>query len=351
MKTDFRSRYAAVTIASRKYLSLARVTARSFKEHNPDTDFFVLLADDPSSFSFDPEDSIFTAIPLGDLGLANAESVCFRYKELELSYALTPCAIRYLLGLGYQGVMFLKQETLVLGELLSVAALLDSSSVFLTPHLLEPIRRPEGTEWEIHVALAGIFNGGFLGFANTPEAGAFLDWWAERTLKECFLEVAQGLHYEQRWLDFVPSFVRSCTILRDPGLNVGHWNLLDRDVQFTNGRVTACGIPCRVFRFSGYNPDLPGNLTRYNADLVSESIGDAADVLRKYREMLIEAKFDETRRLPYAFDSFDNGVPIMDGVRRIYAALGEQAAQFGNPFEARHPSSFFDRLRSLGLQP
>lgn len=343
---DSQSKYAAVTIVSMRYLALARVTARSFKQHNPDTDFYILLADEPATDAFVSVDGMFRFLDVSELALDAPESVFFKYSELELSYALTPTVIKHLLNKGYAGVLFLKQETLVLGDLGAVISHLDSSSVLLTPHLLAPIGRKNSVEWELNVLQAGIFNGGFIGFADNLEARAFLDWWEGKTLESCVREVESGLHFEQRWLDFVPSFVSLYMIIRDPGINVGHWNLLDRDISVCDGQVFAQGVPCRVFRFSGYDPASPQFLTKYNKALSIDKIGDAAQVLRHYQAMLDEAEYAHLICLSYAFERFDNGVPITDEMRRLYRQLGTNAIRFGNPFQTSHADNFYHWLSS-----
>ena len=345
------SKYAAVTIVSMPYLALARVTGHSFREHNPDTDFFIFLADRPIAHAFEPADSEFRFLNVNDLELDHAESVFFRYKELELTYALTPSVIKHLLDIGYQGVMFLKQETLVLGALDDVTSNFSDSSVLLTPHLLVPIGRKGGEKWELNVLLSGIFNGGFIGFSDTAEARVFLDWWEQKTLMQCFLDVAGGLHFEQRWLDFVPSFVQSYTIIRDPGVNVGHWNLLDRNIKVCDGKITAMGMPCRIFRFSGYDAKAPAYLTRYNKDIAMDRIGEAAAVLRKYQKRLSDARHEATSRLPYAFGYFDNGAEITDAMRKRYIGCGVTVSRFGDPFETNHPGSFYEWLSSGSSLP
>lgn len=343
---DSHSKYAAVTIVSMRYLALARVTGHSFKQHNPDADFYILLADEPVADAFVPADTIFRFLHVSELALDAPESVFFKYSELELSYALTPTVIKHLLNKGYAGVLFLKQETLVIGDLGAVISHLDSSSVLLTPHLLAPIRHKNGVEWELNVLQAGIFNGGFIGFADNLEARTFLDWWEDKTLESCVREVENGLHFEQRWLDFVPSFVSSYMIIRDPGINVGHWNLLDRDISVCDGQVFAQGVACRVFRFSGYDPASPELLTKYNKELSIDKIGDAAQVLRHYQTMLDDAGYVHTMRLSYTFDRFDNGVQITDEMRKIYRELGANASRFGNPFQTNHADNFYHWLSS-----
>src|SRR5262245_55996432 len=335
------TRFAAVTIASKSYLALARVTARSFRDHNPDMEFLLLLADEENGQIDRANEPFSSIIALDDLGIPEPDRFRFQCSELELCYALTPYAIDFLLGRGFDGVIFLKQETLVLDELGSVAADLERHSALLTPHFLEPPRRPDALTWERNVLLAGVFNCGFVAFSACQEARTFLAWWKERTFRECTRDVANGLHFEQRWLDFAPSLMPRHRVLRDPGMNVGHWNLWDREIRLQNGSVTARGRPCRVFRFSGYDPERPEVVTRHGAPRAVESTGDAARVFSLYREMLAQAGYRETRRLPYAYGRFDNGVAVTDQARRTYRRLGSRARRFGNPFEAEPAGSYY----------
>jgi hypothetical protein len=193
----------------------------------------------------------------------------------------------------------------------------------------------------MNVLRAGVFNGGFMAFSQHDEARRFLAWWREKTFQECVRDVRNGVHFEQRWLDFVPSLTTDHRILRDPGLNVGHWNLPDRDIRAHNGRVTAKGVPCRVFRFSGYEPDRPRSVSKYNPRYTVASTGDAAQVFARYRALLMDAHYEETRRLPYAYEHFDNGVVIPERARRIYRRLGERARRFGDPFETAPAGSYY----------
>jgi hypothetical protein len=71
-----------------------------------------------------------------------------------------------------------------------------------------------------------------------PEARGFLAWWRARLARHCELEVARGLHHDQGWVDLAPGFVQDCHLLRDPGVNVGHWNLDERALEETGGNVT-----------------------------------------------------------------------------------------------------------------
>jgi hypothetical protein len=149
------------------------------------------------------------------------------------------------------------------------------------------------------------------------------------------------MHYEQRWLDLVPALFEDVEIVRDPGYNVGHWSLPDHVIEATRAGVLVDGAPCRLFRFSGYVPEEPGQVTRYSRRPAMGEIGDAALLFERYRGALVEAGYEETRHWPYAYDRFDNGVAIPELVRSIYRDLGEDVARFGDPFGARSSGSFY----------
>lgn len=333
-------KFAAATIVSKSYLALARVTAGSFRRHNPDIPFYTLLADEQDGY-FDPALEPFHTLQLDQLRMEESSRFRFQYTELELSYACTPYLIDHLLGEGFDGVVFLKQETLVLGSLAPEFDKLQRHTVLLTPHFLEPPVGPRALEWELNVLRAGVFNGGFLAFSSHEEARRVLAWWKEKTSRGCFRAVEDGVHFEQRWLDFVPSFAPGFHILRDPGMNVAHWNLPERRICVGGGRVMADGMPCRVFRFSGYQPEAPHRVTRYNPKMTVESTGDAAEVFALYQSMLGSAGYHECRRWPYAYGFFDNGAPISDRARLTYHDLGDEASRFGDPFATAHEGSYF----------
>jgi hypothetical protein len=331
----------AASIASKSCIALARVTARSFIEHNPGIPFYLLLADEEQGL-INPANEPFSIIRMDQLALDEPARFRFQYTEMEMSYALTPHLIEHLLNVGFDAVMFLKQETLVLDELGTIFDKLGRYSVLLTPHLLDPGEDDEALTWEINVLQAGVFNGGFVAFNNSNHSRRFLGWWKEKTARECFRAVEAGIHFEQRWLNFAPAFVPDHLILHDPGMNVGHWNLGERHVEaLPDGRVTAGGGRCRIIRFSGYDPDVPEQTSKYHPDLTLNRSGGASSVFRHYHQLLMEAGHEETRQWPYAFALFDNGVRIPDIVRRIYHDMPDAGERFGDPFCTAPAGSFY----------
>ncbi len=334
---------AACTIVAKNMISLARVLAASFRRHHPDVPFVVLLADDVDG-RFDPAGEPFELIPFGALAVPDGARFRFRYTQQALSYAATPFLIAHLLDRGFGRVVFFKQESLVLGSHYEIFEWLRQDALVMTPHLLSPLAGPDRVARELNILLSGVFNVGLLGVADVPEGRRFLSWWQDRVLTHCHHDVLHGMHYEQRWLDLVPSYFTGVRIVRDPAWNVAHWNLPERRVSVSASGVIVDGMPCRLFRFSGFDPEHPLVPTRYSNRLTWENIGEAREVFVQYARALDEAGYQESKHWPFAYGCFDNGVAVPDFARRLYLELGAAADQFGDPRCTSHAGSFYEWL-------
>ncbi len=331
---------AAATIVAKSWLAHARVLADSFRRRHPDLPFFVLLADEAEG-CFDPAAERFECVGLADLAISRPERFRFRHAQQELSYAATPFLIAHLLDRGFDRILFLKQETLVVGDLGPIFDRLAQRPILLTPHLLAPLSGADAVAREVNILLSGVYNVGMLGVAEAPVARRFLAWWGERTAAGCRQAVAGGLHYEQRWLDLVPGWFPEAEIVRDPGANVGHWNLPERRVEVDGDDVRVDGCPGRIVRFSGHDPARPHQLTRHSARLSAAEAGPVAELFERYRLALDAAGHAGISAWPYAFGCFDDGVAIPDLARELYSSLDDaDLERFGDPFAAAPAGSF-----------
>lgn len=126
------------TIAAKRDIALVRVLANSFRQGHADIPFLVLLTDGVDGY-FDPATEPFRLLGLDELEVRDLPRFRFHYSPQELAYAATPYLLSHLLDRGFTRVAFLKQESLVLGDLTPVLRLLDHHSIVLTPHLLAPL--------------------------------------------------------------------------------------------------------------------------------------------------------------------------------------------------------------------
>ena len=84
------------TIIARNYLAAARVLARSFQEHNPGGTCWTLVIDDHGG-EVDPTGEPFKVVRPEQLGIEQWHQMAAGYNVLELSTAVKPWLLRYLL--------------------------------------------------------------------------------------------------------------------------------------------------------------------------------------------------------------------------------------------------------------
>ncbi|RIK10581.1 MAG: hypothetical protein DCC49_02700 [Acidobacteria bacterium] len=312
------------------------VIAESVREFNPDLFIAMLVIPEKTEHEeidcFGPE----------DLNLPDLRSREFAYPETVLTYALTAAFMRLLLNSGYAtSLLFVKQESMVVGDLAPIFDELEEGEILLTPHLLAPLG--EGRDRELNILHSGAYNGGVLGVTQGEESTRFLNWWDARLATNCRHKVGAGMHFEQRWLDLVPGLFGSVVISRDPGFNIGHWCLPERPISVEGQRVLADASPARIFRFSGYDPDAPEFPTIHSDRVATAALGDAAIVFERYRSAakLARSVIEDTASAPVA--CFTNGVPIPDAARDLYLEVSKQ--DFGDPFDSEGPESFFEWLK------
>jgi hypothetical protein len=205
------------TIIAKNYVAYARVLARSFREHHPDSRCHTLVIDDAAGY-LEADAEPFELVTPGQLDLEGFERMAARYDVLELSTAVKPWLLRHLLhDRGLEKVAYLDPDIQVCSSLAGIDALLDDHEIALIPHLTEPIpddgRKPSATD----ILIAGAYNLGFVALARRPEVDALLAWWAERLESECVVAPERGIFVDQRWMDFVPGFLERVAVVRDPG--------------------------------------------------------------------------------------------------------------------------------------
>jgi hypothetical protein len=320
---------AVGTVFAKNYLPLARVLAASFRRYHPDVPFIGVLADQPQS-CFRPDAEPFRIVELADLEVPGFERLAFRYSRFQLSVVGKTYLLERLLDEGYDSALFLDVDTLVLGDLGALLDRVRRSPITIVPHLLTPLDGRDRTARELNILQSGVFNGGVVGVSDCAAARRFLAWWQDRVSANCRHSLADGLHFDQKWLDLVPAYFPDVCQDRDPRVNVAHWNLPERLAYVGDWRL---------FHFSGYDPGEPDRVTRYADRVAMSSI--LRPLFARYQQELEAVGWPETADWPYAYGVWDNGVPIPDVVRTLYDGLGDEASRFGDPFRTASRESFF----------
>jgi hypothetical protein len=323
-------------------LPFARVLATSLRRHHPDCRLIVALADEIDG-TFDPTAEPFTILRSHDLGVPELRDLAFRRTQREFAITLKPYLLARMLE-DDDAALFLDPDVLVLDRLDCLFDRVQQHALTLVPHALGPPASADRVERELVLYRAGVFNGGVVGVRRDTSTSRFLSWWQKRVHRLCFYGVDRGIHYDQRWLDLSVGFVKDVHVHRDVGLDVAHWNLSERPIRIRGGVITAAGEPCRLFHFSGFDPDHPDTPTRYRPTLRLDELGEAKQLFADYADELRNAGWDEARDLPYAYGSFDNGVSIPHAARQLFAEQADRA-ELGDPFATGGTHNYFKWLK------
>ena len=119
----------------------------------------------------------------------------------------------------------------------------EGTTVALTPHRF-PARLAERNRF-------GRFNAGWVSASCSQEGRRFIDWWRERCLEWCRLEVQDDRFGDQKYLDQVPILFSRVSILDHPGANLAPWNLDGFDIRRSEGAVAVDGYLLVFFHFHG----------------------------------------------------------------------------------------------------
>ena len=323
--------FAACTIIAKNYLPMARVLYESWNAFHPDCALYVLLLDSPWGF-FDPDAEPFQSVLVPELDIPNLNSFLFKYALLESSTAVKPFFLSYLFRrYSMDKLLYLDPDILILHSLDGLKHSLDDADVLLTPHLLSPLPTDGHRQTEHDILKSGAYNLGFLGLRNGPASQQFLHWWCDKLYHYCIVAIEDGLFVDQKWMDLVPGMFDGVRILRDPGYNVAYWNLHERSVSVADS-ISVNGKPLYFFHFSGFDPDKPEIVSKFQDRFQMEDIGDTRKIYDKYRLLLIEKGWNQTSGWKYEHDFFRDGTEIPKWARRYYWSLKTDVMQLEDPF-------------------
>ncbi|UUY09431.1 hypothetical protein LRS11_05170 [Pseudomonas sp. J452] len=327
-----------VSIAAKNYLPRVRVLAASLQTWHPELSLHVLLADELAG-ELDPASEPYRLVTLDELQMADQRQFCFRYDIKQRAAALKPYFLQHLLDQGHQHVLFIDPDMLVTASLAPLLEPLQQHAILLTPHLLHPASGQLAAQRELEILRAGMFNAGVIGVSASAQGQAFLAWWRQRLALHAQDSVAEGMYYDQRWLDLVPGLFDQLYVVRDAGCNVAHWNLGERPLEWRNAELLCAKQLCRLIHFSGYDPNSPERLS-YHADWIAPDSGSPlAALLEDYRQRLLVAGQAQVDGWRTAWEHFDNGLTISPILRKIFAANATHE-RFGDPFHCGQGSFF-----------
>ena len=325
---------AFVTVVTHDHLHFALALRASLTEHHPDKKLFVCVAD-MASPSSDVECDTITLLSPVQFAIPQWRRFAFQYSPLELSCALKPFILEYVAGLGYNKLVYLDADIQLYSSLDEVFRLLDIYSLLLTPHVTQDFP-DDGCKPTLAILRnAGIYNAGFVALRTTATGSRFIRWWKERCYKHCIVDLRGGFHVDQAWLDFVPAMFEGVCIVKNNGWNVGFWNLLHRPIHIDlNGNYRVLDERLSFFHFSGFDPDFPSVLSKYQDRLDLRDYAVVQRMVLAYTCRLDEVGRREYESHGYQFSTLSDGTTIQPKWREAVRLEDMRLAGIDDPFDA-----------------
>jgi hypothetical protein len=291
---------AICTVSTRSHLGFALALLRSAQVHAPRAGRFLLLVDDPEgAVDLGPLAKILR--PHDIVGTDLFAELVYKYNAAELCFALKPPLLARLLELGFDQAHYLDGDTWLVGDFELVERRLRNANIQLTPHLRAPLPLDGRNPTELSLLRAGTYNAGYVGVARSDVARRFLDWWAQRVRRWGINEPRFGMSGDQKWLDPVPNLFPGVVINPDPGVNAAYWNLSGHRLERRGTAVTVDGQPLVLLHLSGFDPDVPDILSKFQNRIDSTHHAIIANLLHSYAKEVLASEHRRWTAQPYAY--------------------------------------------------
>jgi GT2 family glycosyltransferase/glycosyltransferase involved in cell wall biosynthesis len=330
------------TVINKAWVAHARALAESLRTHVPEAVLSVLVVDSIEGF-IDPAREPFEILAPEDLAIEGFAAMSARYDITELCCALKPAIVRHLLGRG-ETVVYLDSDVRAFAPLDGLEQALQAHPLLLTPHLLDPLPDDGHAPDELAILLAGSFNLGFAAARATPEVEALLDWWSNRLRTGSRLRPAQAMVFDQRWADLMPGLFEHVGRYRDPGTNFGYWRAASSRVERDGERVLIDGHPLRCMHFTGYDPDRPERLSRYDNRTVLTRESVLGELCAEFAARLDAHGHAEASAWPYGFAATASGAPLSAELRALWDRAAHAGSVTETPFTEAGEQAFLSWL-------
>lgn len=336
----------AYTSFSFSYLNRARVLAATLRKQHPDWVIWAVMVDkEPEGFTWNLEDEDFDRLLTAeDLFGDETDQWLFGHDIIEACTAVKGHALLHILAEpSAEKVFYFDPDIAVFNTMDPVSDLLDTHSIVLTPHQVDPESADDMVailDNEIASLNFGTYNLGFVAVNQSGEAHRFAKWWADRLKDWCHDRQDIGVFVDQKWCNLVPCFFDDVKVLRDPGYNVASWNLSQRTMSYdVDGQALINGAPLRFYHFTKLGPVGDVMTRRYANNNI-----EIYELWWWYRHEVEMATDPTIPKGWWHYGSFENGTEIQRNIRELYRSRQDLRDTFSEPYKAG-PNSFFEWVK------
>jgi hypothetical protein len=279
----------AFTICSINYLAQAKTLGDSLLKHNPEYKFYIGLVDKLAESKIDKSKlPDYELVEVADLNIDGFDGMFDRYNITELNTAVKPFFLQFFYDKYPNAsiVNYFDPDIEVFQPFTDLDKNLGEYSLVLTPHTCSPY--PDGLNpKERDLLNTGVFNLGFIGTSRSTITIEFLKWWQQKLRFECYIDLANGMFVDQLWVNFAPVYWENVLIDRHLGYNMAYWNLHERALNFSENQYWVNRTePLVFFHYSGYNPNRPEDISKYQNRFTFSEKKEEKQLFDKYADTL-----------------------------------------------------------------
>lgn len=340
------------TITARNYLALALTLSESVSRFHPEISLTIIVADGLEQLPHIDLPSNHRLLDASDfIDERTLKENAFKYNITEFCTSFKPAAFLHLFEEqpGREIIFYMDPDTRLYSRLDPIVDEAAGKHIFLTPHVIDCRIEDDNPYPEYHHLWEGIFNLGFVAIRRGADSNRLLKWWDARLQNYCYADYIDGLHTDQKWMDYVPAlFPEATQIVRHYGANVAHFNLIERSLSLQGERYYVNQVPLVFFHFSGF--DFRGN--KLNKGVGSrESRAENSELINQfaaeYRSTVFSHGFDTFIKIPYKYGAYSDGATVSAAHRRFFRAWRAEGNICTDPFKVE--SEFSSLLRRYNL--
>jgi glycosyltransferase involved in cell wall biosynthesis/SAM-dependent methyltransferase len=352
----------ACTIVARRELARARVLVGTYRAHNPESVFSVLVLDGIEGADMVEGATVLTParlpdLPIGMLAAANPPDA--------LAIAALPHLLSHLLGETAGPVLYLAADLRILGTLRELESLAAQHELVVVSRALPSQERPTAAFGEREGG--GAISHRMLAASHGSRSERLLDGWPS------YFSDDERAVYD--WFDGIPAIGEDVGMLRDPGYCLDPWTLSAARVDAEGepeGRVDdegeqggegeqrgegeqggeeadgehlrVEGRPARILDFRSLDPSAPERTDRARRDARLNSIAALARLRRTHAEELLAAGYEQDTRRPWRFAALGDGTHMTETLRKLLLEGIEDARLSESPFTDAGREAFYAYL-------
>lgn len=315
---------AFCTTVTASHFPYARALAQSLRDTgNVETLYVLVLGCAKDELPPDPQ---LTVISWEEVARDSPPLMPHYFSAFEFCNAAKPFLTAHIFEkLGAEKVIYLDSDLLIADRFDRIWTALDSASMLITPHTLQPPPLSARHVSEVDIVDLGHLNGGFTAWRRSEASRRMLAWMCERFPIYGFYRYL-GMAADQKLLPLLlVYFPQETRVLLSPALNVAYWNAQERAVEHRDGRWWVGDEPVLFFHLSGYKLSHPDLACAYVSPAANAALIASAPWLRPVMEAyraLISPYFADHRPAPYRFTTYD-GVWLNDAFRRLLFRVGK----------------------------